>query len=328
MEAGWSVEQLGGPKGRGVLARRAFQPGDLVLEDRALGYAVVGSSTGSVCDCCLAPSSGPLRCDLQGRQRSVQVGHIVTRVTMRTPARQSRTCGCSLRPPPPIAAAAHCRPTSIAWCCILCLPESLLPFVPATHRCSACKLVCYKSKEHQARAWRAGHREECAALRACAPRVPPTAVRLALRCALRHWRAQQAQQQQAQSQQGQQDVQPNQRQGDSNNTLARYDELLQLQHHWDALLEGSKLQFAQMGALAHRLLEAAAPEAAEATSPRDLALLLARFGANSHTIRCEQFSGGLRGEAFDMGLHLQDLDARPICSPVAPSVCSHFMLQR
>ena len=97
-------------------------------------------------------------------------------------------------------------------------------------------------------------------------------MRLALRCALRRWRAQQAQQQQAQQQQA--------------DALARYDALLQLQHHWDALSEGSKLQFAQMGALAHRLLEAAAPEAAEVTSPRDMALLLARFGANSHTIRC------------------------------------------
>ncbi|KAI7835781.1 hypothetical protein COHA_010324 [Chlorella ohadii] len=142
-------------------------------------------------------------------------------------------------------------------------------------RCSACKLVCFKSKEHQARAWRAGHREECAALRACAPRVPPTAVRLALRCVLRCWRAQQTQQAQQQQQQQQEG------QGDA---LARYDAILQLQHHWEALSEGGKLQFAQMGALAHRLLEAAAPEAAEASSPRELALLLARFGANSHTV--------------------------------------------
>ncbi|PRW45589.1 histone-lysine N-methyltransferase SMYD3 [Chlorella sorokiniana] len=200
MAAGWSVEQLGAVKGRGVVARRAFKPGDLVLEDRAYAHAVVASELGSVCDCCLAPCSGPLRC-------------------------------------------------------------------------SACKLVCYKTKEHQARAWRAGHREECAALRACAPRVPPTAVRLALRCALQHWRAQQAQQAQQRQQQQQQEA-----------ALAWYDALLQLQHHWEALSEGSKLQFAQMGALAHRLLEAAAPEAAEASSPRDLALLLARFGANSHTI--------------------------------------------
>ncbi len=62
------MEQLGGAKGRGVVARRAFKPGDLVLDDRTYVHAVVGSELGSDCDCCLAPCSGPLRCVRQGRQ--------------------------------------------------------------------------------------------------------------------------------------------------------------------------------------------------------------------------------------------------------------------
>lgn len=106
----------------------------------------------------------------------------------------------------------------------------------------------------------------CSALRACAPRLPPTAVRLALRCVLRHWRAQQA--------------------GGDAEEGGRYNQLMGLQHHWDELPDTQKLEFAQMGALAHQLLRAAVPEAAEAVQPRDLTLLIARFGCNSHTIRC------------------------------------------
>ena len=131
-------------------------------------------------------------------------------------------------------------------------------------------MACYASKEHQARAWRAIHREECAALRSCAPHVPPTAVRLALRCALLHWKATQA------AAAG----------GGSEQAGSRHGELLGLQHHWEELQDGAKVEFAQMGAMAHQLLRAAAPEAAEAVGPRDLALLIARFGCNSHTIRC------------------------------------------
>lgn len=66
MEASWSVEQLGPAKGRGVVARRAFKPGDLVLEDRAFAQSAVMSELGSVCDCCLAPCRQPLRCARQG----------------------------------------------------------------------------------------------------------------------------------------------------------------------------------------------------------------------------------------------------------------------
>ena len=121
------MEQLGGAKGRGVVARRAFKPGDLALEDRALAYAVIGSSAGSVCDCCLAPSSGPLRCDLQGLQQFIQIGHNANCVTMRTPASQSLSCGCSRRrrhwPTPPIAAPLQ-LPGAVFCACQKASPPS------------------------------------------------------------------------------------------------------------------------------------------------------------------------------------------------------------
>ncbi|KAL4855823.1 Histone-lysine N-methyltransferase [Chlorella vulgaris] len=156
-----------------------------------------------------------------------------------------------------------------AWCLI---SDRLSQFcdcclAPIDHplRCSACKTACYLDREHQRRAWQAGaHRLECAALRSCAPHVPPTAVRLALRCVLRDWHA-------------------------SSTTAPpasghRYSEVLGLVHHWEELQDAAKVECAQMGAAAHSLLRAAAPDAASAVSVRDLALLIARFGCNSHTI--------------------------------------------
>ena len=45
-------------------------------------------------------------------------------------------------------------------------------------RCGACKHARYANKENQRKAWSTGHREECAALAKCHPRVPPPTVRL------------------------------------------------------------------------------------------------------------------------------------------------------
>ncbi|EFN53133.1 hypothetical protein CHLNCDRAFT_137504 [Chlorella variabilis] len=138
-------------------------------------------------------------------------------------------------------------------------------------RCSACKLAWYASREHQRRAWQAGaHRLECAALRSCVPHTPPTAVRLALR---------------------------------------RYGEVLGLRHHWGDLQDAAKLECAQMGAAAHHLLQAAAPEAAEAVGPRELALLIARFGCNSHTISDDELQPLAVG-IFPLGA-MANHDCRP-----------------
>lgn len=252
--AGWHVQEVSPAKGRGVLADRAHAPCEVVLDDQPYAWALIGDQLGGYCDCCLAPASQPLRWAALrccGRLNCVQ-GRCMTAV--RSPRRAAGAWPVG-KPPPPTARRLHCH--------------SRHPC-----RCSACKLACYASKEHQARAWRAGHREECAALRSCAPRAPPTAVRLALRCALRHWRAEQQQT----------------AGGGQDDALRRHAELLGLRHHWERLPDGSKLQYAQMGALAHQLLRAAVPEAAERQGPRDLALLVARFAANSHTIADDELA--------------------------------------
>lgn len=48
-------------------------------------------------------------------------------------------------------------------------------------RCGVCKHARYASKQNQRKAWSSGHREECAALAACHPHVPPPIVRLVAR---------------------------------------------------------------------------------------------------------------------------------------------------
>ena len=45
-------------------------------------------------------------------------------------------------------------------------------------RCGGCKHARYADKQNQRSAWSSGHREQCAALAACRPRVPPPTVRL------------------------------------------------------------------------------------------------------------------------------------------------------
>jgi SET and MYND domain-containing protein len=48
-------------------------------------------------------------------------------------------------------------------------------------RCARSKFAHYCCQAHQKAAWRAYYRQECGALVACAPRVPPASVRLAAR---------------------------------------------------------------------------------------------------------------------------------------------------
>ena len=188
---------------------------------------------------------------------------------------------------------------------------------PATAcRCSACKQAAYLNREHQARAWKAGHREECAALRAVAPHVPPPTALLALRIVQRNLNEEQQQQQQ---QTAPQHAQQGQRQP------GRYGEVLGLQSHWEDMPDGAKLRCAHLAAVAARLLASSTarrlggsvsssmgrpgPQGAEAAagsaartdadgpsegdadvalpagvSTRDLALLIARLACNAHTI--------------------------------------------
>lgn len=45
-------------------------------------------------------------------------------------------------------------------------------------RCGGCKFARYASKDSQRLAWQLHHREECVALQACNPNMPPPTVRL------------------------------------------------------------------------------------------------------------------------------------------------------
>ena len=86
-------------------------------------------------------------------------------------------------------------------------------------RCGGCRWARYSSRDAQKTAWSQGHRQECAELRACAPRRPPASVRLAARI---YW--------------GQQGALPA--------------SVEALEHHWGQLSDARKQEFAQMAVLA------------------------------------------------------------------------------
>ena len=174
-------------------------------------------------------------------------------------------------------------------------------------RCSRSKLARYVSRVAQKAAWRDGYKEECEALVRCAPRVPPPTVRLAARCL---WRRQRDRDNPAQAAGGWQS----------------YEALCSLQHHWDDLPSPRKQLYAQMAVLVRQFMCAAPaepaacsddsgttvnklwapPQAADSEmklsqdsteddpdglpSTRSIALLLARFAANAHTIADEELS--------------------------------------
>lgn len=56
-----------------------------------------------------------------------------------------------------------------------------LQLVNSPLRCGACKHARYATRDNQRLAWTSGHKEECAALVACYPRVPPPTIRLTAR---------------------------------------------------------------------------------------------------------------------------------------------------
>lgn len=173
-------------------------------------------------------------------------------------------------------------------------------------RCSRSKLARYASRAAQKAAWRDGYKEECEALVRCAPRVPPPTVRLAARCL---WRRQRDRDKPAEAAGGWQS----------------YEALCSLQHHWDELPASRKQLYAQMAVLVRVFMRGAAaaadsssasagpaepelwapPQPADSAadepppdadepdglpSTKSIALLLARFAANAHTIADEELS--------------------------------------
>ena len=112
-------------------------------------------------------------------------------------------------------------------------------------RCSKSRVARYASRAAQAEAWRAGYREECAALVACAPRVPPPTIRPRAR---RLWRR------------------ARERRGDDRDPYADaadlglglgYAAVEALQHHWDAYSDARKARFAEMAILVRAFARAA-----------------------------------------------------------------------
>ncbi|KAK9833733.1 hypothetical protein WJX74_004208 [Apatococcus lobatus] len=134
-------------------------------------------------------------------------------------------------------------------------------------RCSRCRLARYSSREAQLAAWKNGHRAECSALRACAPRMPPATIRLAGRVL---WKSQ---------------VHDQHHEPEG----GTYEELEQLHSHWSSLPDDRKQSFAQMAALTREYMDGAGDQAPNATQHdvRKIALLIARFACNNHTI-CDE----------------------------------------
>jgi SET and MYND domain-containing protein len=113
-------------------------------------------------------------------------------------------------------------------------------------RCARSKVARYASREAQAAAWREGYKEECAALVACAPGVPPPTVRLAARVLWRR-RRERARPETA--------YVPTASAGNAGFGEG-YDSVRALVHHWDAVAEEDKARFAHAGAAAVAFLDA------------------------------------------------------------------------
>ena len=113
-------------------------------------------------------------------------------------------------------------------------------------RCARSKVARYASREAQAAAWREGYKEECAALVACAPGVPPPTVRLAARVLWRR-RRERARPETA--------YVPTASAGNAGFGEG-YDSVRALVHHWDAVAEEDKARFAHAGAAAAAFLDA------------------------------------------------------------------------
>ncbi len=152
-----------------------------------------------------------------------------------------------------------------------------------TCRCSGCKVARYLDRQHQARAWQAGHKQECRVLQGAAPHIPPATMRLLLRTLLARAReqAQHAAQQQAQRGSGgisaaaaaagagkgggggrcggggpageRESLGTASPSGVGSPAAeapaARFEDVHALQHHWHALRDEEKINYAQMAAM-------------------------------------------------------------------------------
>lgn len=138
-------------------------------------------------------------------------------------------------------------------------------------RCSACKYTRYSSRGAQQHAWANGHDKECRALVTASPRVPPASVRLAARVL---WRA--ASEKALDGRAAESATSPQQ---------STFAELKNLEDHWTKLDDDRRTQLAQMAMLTRNYMYGAEAVNVEVGVPvREIALILARFACNNHTI--------------------------------------------
>ncbi|KAK9803460.1 hypothetical protein WJX73_004414 [Symbiochloris irregularis] len=130
-------------------------------------------------------------------------------------------------------------------------------------KCSRCGQTRYSGKTAQRSDWKAGHKQECEALIRCRPKVPPATVRLAARV---FW----TKQRQRQS-------------GQSTQPSDSFDDVTALLSHWDKLDDQRKVRYAQMAVITRQYMQGST-SAAELPDEKEIAIMLARFACNNHTI--------------------------------------------
>eukprot|EP00775_Hariotina_reticulata_P013528 gene13528-biopygen15414 len=184
-------------------------------------------------------------------------------------------------------------------------------------RCSRSRFAHYCCQAHQKAAWRAYYRQECEALVACAPRIPPASVRLAARVLWR--RASEFPHQQPDGQQQQRKA-----------AGGTFTDVKQLLNHWEQLDGKRKIQYAQMAVLTRQYMlhstneidcqqaANAVPGTQQTTQPeqpdwpgsvKEIAQLLACFACNNHTVCDEEL------RPIGVGLYPRGALINHSCSP-------------
>mmetsp|Transcript_37672 Transcript_37672/g.106431 ORF Transcript_37672/g.106431 Transcript_37672/m.106431 type:complete len:504 (+) Transcript_37672:48-1559(+) len=151
-------------------------------------------------------------------------------------------------------------------------------------RCSRCGFARYGSRESQAAAWATEARQECTALAACSPRVPPPTIRLVARLL---WRSS-----------GER----------SKGAHQQADAIAGLLDHWEELAAERMLTYAQMAHLTLEFMQGGGT-VAELPPAKEVAQLLAKIACNCMTIADEEL------RPVGTGLYLTGAMANHSCSP-------------
>ncbi|GMH37562.1 hypothetical protein BSKO_05435 [Bryopsis sp. KO-2023] len=147
--------------------------------------------------------------------------------------------------------------------CSYCLAPS-----DSLMRCGRSKFAKYCSKEHQRLDWGSGYKEECEALRRCAPRIPTPTIRLLARVLWKKVRASSTE----------------------DNPLSEwssFEKIDGLLHHWEKLSDERKQTFTQMAVVTREYMYGLSSEVENGVSVKEIAFLLAKFACNNHTI-CDE----------------------------------------